>query len=138
MFDVNLGPEGRVVTLTQNGQNPVRFHAVWLRDNAWDAQTRAPGNGQRLITLADIPGDTHIGAVHVDGSSLKLVFQPENKAVRFDIPALLAQSYDTDKAREAGWTAPQVVPWNAGLMGAVPVASLPQIQACLLYTSRCV
>ena len=32
-----------------------RFHAIWLRDNAQDAQTRDPGNGQRLISLADIP-----------------------------------------------------------------------------------
>lgn len=29
-----------------------RFHAIWLRDNAPDAATRSPGNGQRLITLA--------------------------------------------------------------------------------------
>ncbi|WP_323007998.1 TauD/TfdA family dioxygenase [Pseudorhodobacter sp.] len=129
MFDVTLGPDGQVLTLTQAGQRPARFHAIWLRDNAWDAQTRAPGNGQRLITLADIPRDTHIGTAHVEGRNLKLVFQPENKAVSFDIPDLLAQSYDIEKARLPGWTAPQIEPWNAGLMGAVPVASLPQIQA---------
>jgi len=129
MFEVNLGPDGHVLTLTKDGQSPARFHAIWLRDNAWDAQTRAPGNGQRLITLTDIPRETHISAAHVDGNRLHLVFQPEGKAVSFDIPALLAQSYDTDKTLEPGWTAPQIVPWNAGLMGSVPVASLPQIQA---------
>jgi gamma-butyrobetaine hydroxylase len=129
MFEVNLGADGRILTLTQSGKEPARYHAVWLRDNAWDAQTRAPGNGQRLITLADIPRDTHVSTAHVEGQSLKLVFQPENKAVSFDIPALLAQRYDMPKAQKPGWTGPEVEPWDAGLMGLVPVASLPQIQA---------
>lgn len=129
MFDASLSPDGRVLTLTDNGQNPARFHAVWLRDNAWDARTRAPGNGQRLITLADIPADTHIGMAKVDGTKLDLVFQPENKPVSYDIAELLAQRYDTNMPKEAGWTAPHVEPWDAGLMGSVPVVGLPQIQA---------
>lgn len=128
MFAADLSPDGQVLTLTDAGQNPVRFHAIWLRDNAWDAQTRAPGNGQRLITLADIPRDTHINSAQVEGAVLTLVFQPENKAVAFDIHALLAQRYDTEKRCEPGWTAPKVAPWDAGLMGSVPVASLPRIQ----------
>lgn len=129
MFAADLSPDGHVLILTDAGQNPVRFHAIWLRDNARDAQTRAPGNGQRLITLADIPRDTYINSAQVEGAMLTLVFQPENKAVAFDIHALLAQRYDTEKRCEPGWTAPQVVLWDAGLMGSVPVASLPRIQA---------
>jgi len=39
---------------------PRRFHALWLRDNAQDPATRSAGNGQRLITLLDIPADTRI------------------------------------------------------------------------------
>ena len=35
-----------------------RFHALWLRDNALDPETRSPGNGQRLITILDIPRET--------------------------------------------------------------------------------
>ena len=129
MFAADLSPDGHVLILTDAGQNPVRFHAIWLRDNARDAQTRAPGNGQRLITLADIPRDKYINSAQVEGAMLTLVFQPENKAVAFDIHALLAQRYDTEKRCEPGWTAPQVVLWDAGLMGSVPVASLPRIQA---------
>ena len=128
MFDASLSPDGHVLTLGQTGQPPARFHAVWLRDNAWDAATRAPGNGQRLITLADIPRDTHISAASVDGGQLTLVFKPENKAVPFDIRALLDQRYDQPHARPAGWTPPHVHPWDARLMGSVPVASLPKIQ----------
>ena len=39
-----------------------RFHALWLRDNARDEKTRSPGNGQRLITILDIPAETRIAA----------------------------------------------------------------------------
>jgi hypothetical protein len=38
----------------------LRFHAIWLRDNALDPGTRSPRNGQRLITLHDLPRDTRI------------------------------------------------------------------------------
>jgi gamma-butyrobetaine dioxygenase len=100
-----------------------------LRDNAWDADTRAPGNGQRLITLADIPRDTHISAASVEAGQVNLVFKPENKMIRFDIQALLKQRYDQEKPRQPGWTAPLVEPWDSKLMGSVPTASLPQIQA---------
>lgn len=128
MFDVNLSDGGRVVTITRSGQPPARFHAVWLRDNAWDPATRAPGNGQRLITLADIPRDTHVSAASVEAGQMILVFEPENKTVRYDIDELLTQRYDQTKPRRPGWTAEQVKPWDAGLMGSVPVASLPHIQ----------
>ena len=128
-MDASLSPDGRVLTLSEAGLAPVRFHAIWLRDNAWHAATRAPGNGQRLITLADIPMDTHISAASVDGDSLKVVFQPENKIVSYDLNVLHEQRYDQLQARIPGWTAPQVEPWDARLMGSVPVASLPQVQA---------
>ena len=50
---------GRVLRLALDGLE-ARFHAVWLRDNALDPATRDPGNGQRLITLADLPEDLTI------------------------------------------------------------------------------
>lgn len=128
-MDSTLSPDGRILTLSEAGQTAARFHAIWLRDNAWDAATRAPGNGQRLITLADIPSDTHISAASVDGDSLTLVFQPENKVIPYDLQALLEQRYDQPHTQKPGWTAPNVEPWDARLMGAVPVASLPQVQS---------
>ena len=50
-----------------------RFHAVWLRDNAQDAATRSPGNGQRLITLLDIPRDTRLADARWDGADVHAV-----------------------------------------------------------------
>jgi [2-(trimethylamino)ethyl]phosphonate dioxygenase len=129
MFDANLSADGRVLSLTKAGQTPARFHAVWLRDNAWDAATRAPGNGQRLVTMADIPRDTHIRTTNVRGGIVTVVFMPENKAIDYDIKTLLGLRYDRKIARQPGWTAPQIETWDAGLMGSVPVASLPKLQS---------
>ena len=55
MHQVEILDDGRAISLALEGGARLRFHAIWLRDNAWDAGTRAPGNGQRLITIADIP-----------------------------------------------------------------------------------
>ena len=53
-----------------------RFHALWLRDNALDAETRSPGNGQRLITLSDIPDSTVVSAATLNGDGLEVTFLP--------------------------------------------------------------
>ena len=73
---------GRAVALTVSDGGERRFHAVWLRDNAWDAATRSPGNGQRLITIGDIPAETSISAAVPAGSRLSVTFEPEGRTVR--------------------------------------------------------
>ena len=55
---VELLDEGAVLRLAWADGQVARFHALWLRDNAQDAATRSPENGQRLITLLDIPAET--------------------------------------------------------------------------------
>jgi [2-(trimethylamino)ethyl]phosphonate dioxygenase len=71
------------VTFAEGGTK--RFHAIWLRDNAWDEATRAPGNGQKLITLAAIPSDTCISAAEVEAGRLHVTFQPEDRGIAYDI-----------------------------------------------------
>lgn len=61
--EVDIIDAGRAISIALPNGTKQRFHAVWLRDNAWDETTRAPGNGQRLITLGDIPVDTRVSAV---------------------------------------------------------------------------
>jgi hypothetical protein len=61
----------------QLGGEPHRFHAIWLRDNAQDAATRSPGNGQRLITLLDIPRETRIADARWDEGGLTVRFEPD-------------------------------------------------------------
>ena len=46
-MSVTVDPTGTYLTLeTSDGAH--RFHAIWLRDNAQDAATRASGNGPWL------------------------------------------------------------------------------------------
>jgi len=126
MPNVTLDPSRDVLTLETAGQT-VRFHAIWLRDNAPDADTRAPGNGQRLIALRDIPAVTHLASADVQGNALVVRFLPEDKQVAFDIDWLCAHAYDRPPPGTRGWVGAGVETWDAGLMGAVPVADFGQL-----------
>ena len=84
---VELAGEGDYLTLFQEDGGAMRFHALWLRDNALDAETRSPQNGQRLITIDDIPAETRISAPALDGDdSLTVEFQPEAKSITSSLP----------------------------------------------------
>ncbi|MGF1610827.1 MAG: gamma-butyrobetaine dioxygenase [Kiloniellales bacterium] len=101
-----------------------RFHAIWLRDNALDPTTRDPGNGQRLVTILDIPAETRIERATIDAAGdLVLRFAPEGKEVVFPAAWLLARRYDAVAAKPRGWTAPEVVRWGAELGSAIPTVS---------------
>ena len=119
MASVTIDPSGSFLTL-DTGSAPLRFHSVWLRDNACDPETRAPGNGQRLITVRDIPPDTRIARADVRGGLLKVSFTPEGKSVAFDIAWLEMNAYDRTPPRGRGWTAADIETWNAGLMADLP------------------
>lgn len=73
-----------------------RFHAIWLRDNALDPATRSKDNGQRLITLADVPKDTHIVSAIPSDNKISLRFAPEEKSVEFASDWLRSHAYDYD------------------------------------------
>ena len=118
---------GEALALTFSNGDVRRFHAIWLRDNAWDETTRAPGNGQRLITLGDIAGDTHIVAATCQGSRLHVTFQPGNRAIAYDADWLADHAYDGHAARSPGWTAAEIETWDAGLGGKIPLADLAHV-----------
>jgi gamma-butyrobetaine dioxygenase len=126
MHQVEILDGGRAICLTPRSGSKLRFHAIWLRDNAWDAGTRAPGNGQRLITIADIPSQIRISAAGVEGNILSLTFAPEGKTIGYDLTWLQAHSYDRGMARATGWTAPEIELWDAGL-APIPSASFNAI-----------
>ena len=119
---------GGALEVSLNGQ-PVRFHAIWLRDNAQDPATRSTGNGQRLITLLDIPGDTRVGEAHWSEGRLIVRFEPEGKTVAFDPDWLATQAYDKPPPPAPGWTGADVARWDAGLTDETPVASYSAVRA---------
>lgn len=131
MTEVSILDQGAAIALTSE-HGTQRFHAIWLRDNAPDEATRA-ANGQRLITIADIPAETHVISARVDPTDgyLRVAFAPEEQEISFDLDWLRAHAYDradSSAPRAPGWTPPSVTLWDSALMNAVPSASLPQLQ----------
>jgi len=133
--DARLLDGGNAVELTWSDGTTARFHALWLRDNAPDPATRSAGNGQRLITVLDIPPETRLVAATVTaGGDLQGEFAPEGKSITFAAGWLRAQRYDRPAGRERGWTEPPIERWDAALewrSGTVDYASARSAPAAL-------
>ena len=121
------------VELIENGRAlaipaiAARFHAVWLRDNALEADVRDPRNGQRLVTLADWPEDPNIGAARIEAGTLIVRFADETVERRWAIAWLAAHAYDHDSSREPGWTGAEITRWDAALGDDLPTADFAAI-----------
>lgn len=126
---VELLDQGTAARLTWGNGESTRFHAIWLRDNSPDPATRSPRNGQRLVTISDLPRETTISAPSVSASGdLTLTFQPEDKTVTFASEWLRAHRYDrTDSAAASGWVNPEIELWDAALQTRIPVESFDAI-----------
>jgi len=129
LTDVSLSGDGAVLSISFNDGATHKYHAIWLRDNAQDAQTRAPGNGQRLITLGDIPAETTLAdAQHVEGR-IELRFLPEDKVITFDADWLRRHAYDHEVRKPRGWTDETVETWDTALNASVPSGNFEQLEA---------
>ncbi len=121
--------DGQALRVTWSNGQTARFHAVWLRDNALDPQTRDAKNGQRLITLLDYPADTRIESAKLEGGALSLRFQPEGRDVTFPADWLAAKVYDRTGERAAGWTGESVTRWGQELSESIPNGSLAAVKS---------
>ncbi len=119
--------QGGNILRIDTAQGPRRFHGVWLRDNAQDADTRDPGNGQRLITLADIPDDCTLSDAQERGDSVEVTFEADGKTVVFPKDWLAAHAYDASQDRT-----PRLPDgaerWDSALSDALPTGDLPAMQ----------
>ncbi len=107
---------GAALALVWDAGSRARFHAVWLRDNALDAATRSPGNGQRLITVLQVPADIRLATAAVDAEGgLAVTFQGEAQRYAWPAAWLHAQRYDRPAPAAAGWTAGAIRRWDATL-----------------------
>jgi gamma-butyrobetaine dioxygenase len=113
---VHPDADGRAVSVRWSDGRTARFHALWLRDNALDDKTRSPGNGQRLITILDVPAQTWIAEAKVEAGGLVVRFMPEDKWVVFPSAWLGGHAYDRTERRDAGWTAGELVRWTRETM----------------------
>lgn len=123
---VTVAPNAQHLTVDIGGDR-LRFHAIWLRDNALDADTRDPGNGQRLVTLGEIPEDTAIDSAEIKDDALRVRFAPDGKTTSFPAAWLRANAYDTGAS--SGLLPAEVQTWDAGMTGAVPGAAFDTLTA---------
>ena len=126
LVNTEIIEDGRAVAIKWDDGTTQRFHAIWLRDNAPDPETRDPGNGQRLITLAEVPADTRISAAAISGGAVRVQFSPEDKVVEFKPEWLRENSYDRPTRPERGWLAPAIETWDAKLSDNVPTVEFAE------------
>ena len=126
MEQVEVDQSGQFLTLVLQDKQ-LRFHAIWLRDNAPDSQTRSSTNGQRLIALRDIPANTSISSAHLDGFLLEVEFDPEQKKVNFDVNWLIDHAYDVDQSRPRGWLPNTTLLWKSDLQSTVPTGDFEEL-----------
>ena len=128
MYQADISQDGSVLTLSGAGDSK-RFHAVWLRDNSWDEQTRSKGNGQRLIALRDIAPDIRIIEARTEADSLYLTFAPGDEKIEFSLPWLLEHAYDGRDPQEVPqWARPRPQLWDAALQKSVPCADFEHVK----------
>jgi len=117
---------GDFITIGYGDGTQHRFHAIWLRDNALDPDTRSTGNGQRLITLSDIPPDVRITLASVTDTGIEVTFAPEGKTVTFPTEWLSQNAYD--RAKSEGFSLPDhAETWDIALQTQVPIGHLPDV-----------
>lgn len=126
MFTASLSDDGNVLTLADDAQS-ARFHAIWLRDNAWDETTRAPANGQRLIALRDIDPAVHITDARMEAGRLHFAFAPEGRSIAYDPAWLMAHRYDHAEVPAAGAMPEGAEAWDASMMGNVPTGDFATV-----------
>ena len=119
---VKIIDEGKSIILQRDDGRTLRYHSTWLRDNALDPKTRDIKNGQRLITLSDIPIDTCVKSATLDnkGENISLTFSPESKKVSFSTRWLETYAYDVNKNFLEGWISPDLKVWKADMSQNIP------------------
>ncbi|NKB76612.1 MAG: DUF971 domain-containing protein [Gammaproteobacteria bacterium] len=86
---------GNILKITWNDGSSDRYHAIWLRDNGQDPQTRDPANRQKLVTLQHIPCDTEIRTAKLNSENqVEFVFSPDEKETAIDAGWLKSHCYD--------------------------------------------
>ena len=115
---IKITDSGKAIILQRSDGSNVRYHSTWLRDNALDPKTRNANNGQRLITLSDIPINTYIETATLDetGKNIFLTFLPETKKVSFSASWLEAHVYDRKRSNTKGWIASDLKTWGKEML----------------------
>ena len=125
---VSVAGDGDILVCRDDQGRDMRFHAIWLRDNAPDPATRSPQNGQRMISVTDIPLDLAIHAAWLADGQVTIRFSDREEDVSFAPDWLAAHSYDHAPSPGGFRLASDIETWDQGLGNAIPAASLDALQ----------
>ena len=114
---------GKAILLSSKYGVSIRYHSTWLRDNASDDKTRDKKNGQRLITVSDIPVKTYIKSASLDktGKEITINFLPKKKQVKFSTKWLKDNAYDNKQAGSKVWINPDLKTWSKNSLKRIPI-----------------
>ncbi|MFB7716168.1 MULTISPECIES: TauD/TfdA family dioxygenase [unclassified Nocardia] len=82
---------GGDVRLTTGGDT-IDIPAIWLRDNAPDADSRDVLSGQRLFDIVDLPADIRVAEATVADGRLRVRFSPDDHQTSFPLESLLGDA----------------------------------------------
>ena len=119
---VEITNSGKSINLKRTDGSSIRYHATWLRDNALDPKTRDSINGQRLITISDIPVSTYIKSATLDekGEKISINFLPERKEIVFSVTWLEKNAYDIEHNKKKGWISKDLKTWGNDISKNIP------------------
>ncbi|MBL6603387.1 MAG: DUF971 domain-containing protein, partial [Alphaproteobacteria bacterium] len=134
---VSLSQDGDILICEDDQGQVMRFHALWLRDNASDPATRSPQNGQRLITISDIPDTIAMRTVHLDDGLVKIRFNDRDDFISYDEAWLMHHCYDRSDAMIADLRMPpDVMTWDEHLAKGMDNAVMPEAKFADLKTNN--
>ena len=120
IIEIHWTPSTLMLRWAEGGR--VELASIWLRDNL--RADRDPGNGQRLIDVADLPVAPRIRHAALQGTAVRIEWEDEEQGASFDLDWLAAQAAAIAGER----TLPQPRLWLEGgrLEAARDFASIPE------------
>ena len=114
---------GKAIILSRKFGNSLRYHSTWLLDNSLDDKTRDKKNGQRLITVNDIPIKTYVKSAFLNkkGKEIILNFLPQKKKIKFSTKWLEDNAYDKEQVGSKVWLDPSLKTWSKKTLKHIPV-----------------
>ena len=113
---------GKAILLSRKFGNSLRYHSTWLLDNSLDDKTRDKKNGQRLITVNDIPIKTYVKSAFLNkkGKEIILNFLPQKKKIKFSTKWLEDNAYDKKQVGSKVWINSDLKTWSKKSLKNIP------------------
>ena len=104
------------------GERRLRFPAVWLRDNCPCAECVAPGTGQKLRDITELPNGLGVSGTELTPDSVVVTFAPDQHRSVFSRAWLAAHALDRHGG-DAGRTEDHKQLWIPATLAARPETS---------------